>query len=321
MRRHATDEAGALVGPWRLEHASADGGMARIWRATREADGEPAALKRILPHLVGSSEARDLFADEVRITAMLSHPRVVRYLGAGEDHRGPWLALEWVEGLDLHALLASRRAGLPLEAALCVGRDLLEALVAVHGCAGRVLHRDLSLSNVLVGTDGVARLADFGLARSLLHTRASPRGSARGKLGYLPPEVFKGRVHGTRGDLYGAAAVLWEALAGRRLFDHISDRARRVASWMGAPRVPVRDVCPQVPRVLAQVLDRALELDPEARPGTALELLGAYEEALWRAGLTPDREALQVACWSARRRLVAPTVPASGPRAREGLAA
>jgi hypothetical protein len=90
---------------------------------------------------------------------------------------------------------------------------------------------------------------------------------------------------------------------------------------MYAPRLPVREVCPALPRVLARVIDRALELDPEARPATAVELLGALEESVWRAGLTLDREALQVAVWNARRRVGELDAQASGPRTRAGLAA
>jgi len=258
-----------------------------------------------------------MFVDEALTTAALQHPNIVRYLDAGSDAHGPWMCLEWVDGLSAQELHRQRRAPMTPGAVLALAQDLLAALAAAHGPATAVIHRDVSLANVLVGRDGIARLADFGLARSLARPRAHAVGTARGKIGYLAPEVLHGALHGTRADLYATGVVLWELLAGRRLFSGVARRAELPRAYLSSPRPALRTVNPEVPAAFAAVIDRALSLDPADRPPSALAMAQDLDAAAAVADLTASREELSVAVWGAltlaRRTATASIVPAPAP--------
>jgi serine/threonine-protein kinase len=268
-----------------IEHLAGTGGMATVWRATDLRDHTPVAIKRMLDSLRDNAETRAMFDDEVAVTGAIRHPNVISLLGHGADDKGPWIALEWVEGVSGHELLTVRRAPLGLRATLSLALDVLQALAATHGPGVGVIHRDVAPANVLVGIDGTARLADFGLARSIARARVNAPGTAKGKIGYLPPEVLRGSIHGTRGDIYGVGAVLWELLAGRRLF---------------AVLVSAR---PDVPDAIANVIDSALSIDPARRPPNAMAMAERLLTAAAREGVTAAPDELSMAVWGARRAL------------------
>jgi serine/threonine-protein kinase len=326
MAQGTMDHPGRVVdGRYLLLEPAGRGGMAQVWKAQAlRTGGGTVAIKRILPALADDAGVRAMFVDEARITASIVHPNVVRVERAGEDAAGPYLALEWVEGASLRELIA-RSPRLSQGVAVSIARDALRGLAAAHeapgagATRGRVIHRDLSPGNVLVGTTGAAKLADFGLARSLAHPRTTVPGTAKGKLGYLPPEVLAGGPHGVRGDVYGMGVVLWEALAGRRLFREIDDEAARARALLCAPRPPIRAARPEVTREVAAVVDRALALDPARRFGSAAAMADALEEAARASGVlaTPERVAAAVRDRSTAPRPgadVVPTTPSSGKR-------
>ena len=276
--------------------------MAEIHRAEvirGNATGEIVAIKRILPTLAHDPEAHQMFEDEARMTAMFRHANIVRFEDYGRDIAGPYLVLEWVDGGSARELVSSDYLPLEPEAAASIAVDVLRALSLLH--RGRaegariarlpVIHRDVSLSNVLVTRYGDAKLADFGLARSLAHPRTQPAGTARGKLGYLPPEVLAGAPHGVRGDLYGVGCMLWEALTARSMFAEMCtrDRLRALAS---SRRPAIRSVRPDVSLELAAVIDSALAFDAADRPASAeamshamLDALGVSDVARGRVGI------------------------------------
>ncbi len=285
-----------------LERAGA-GAMATVFRGVCARSGRAVALKRVLPALAQSEHARQLFDDECRVHATIEHPRVVPYVSHGHDEDGAYLAMEWVDGTNARTFVSPARR-LTQRAAIVMGLDVLEALAALHrgravrSGAGRavlrgaILHRDVSPANVLVGSDGIARLADFGLARALACARSSPRGTTAGKLGYLPPEVLAGRVHSTRGDLYALGVVLWEVLAGERLFAHVGSPQERARAFVLDPRRPIGRVRPGVAPALAAVIDRALALDPQRRPASAEGMAASLSEALGPGELARGRDDL-----------------------------
>ncbi len=293
------DRPGTLLGQrYRLAFSAGVGAMARVWAATDVTTGERVAVKRILENARDPQDAASRFLDEIRISRTLEHPHVVAGLDHGVDD-GAFLVLEWVEGTDAHALV-TRRERLTPGAAAAVALDPTDALVAVHGHRNGVLHRDITPGNVLLARDGRAFLADFGLARALACPRAQPAHLAAGKLAYLPPEVLRGRVHGVRADLYGLGVTLWELLAGRRLWAHVTEPAARSHAWLFARRPALRD-CADVPKHLATVVDGCLATDPKHRPSNASALRRALDEALVRDRVQPDRAALGEAVWTATR--------------------
>ena len=291
----------SVAGRYVIDQVAGSGGMARVWRADDARGHGRVAIKRILDELKGDAEVRAMFDDEAAITASIAHPNVVSLLDRGVDAEGPWLALEWVDGLNAHEIVATRKAPLGVRAALSLGVDLLHALAATHGPGVGVIHRDVAPSNVLVGLDGVARLADYGLARSIARARVNAAGTAKGKIGYLPPEVLRGSIHGTRGDLYGAGAVLWELLAGRRLFAGVTSKSTLAHAYLYARRPSLESVNPCVPLGVASVIDSALSVDPAKRPPSALAMAERLLVAAEQEGVSPSPGELSVAVWGARR--------------------
>lgn len=296
-------EGERVAGRYLVEHHAGTGGMATVWRATDLRDHTPVAIKRMRDELRVTVEGRAMFADEAAITGSITHPNVVALLDQGADAGGPWMALEWVEGVSGHELVTARRAPLGPRAALALALDLLRALGATHGPGVGVTHRDVAPANVLVGIDGVTRLADFGLARSIARARVNAPGSAKGKIGYLPPEVLRGALHGTRGDIYGVGAVLWELLAGRRLFAGVAQKSALAYAYLHARRPLLVSARPEVPDGVAAVIDSALSLDPARRPPNAQAMAERLEAAAALEGVSPSREELSQAVWTVRRAL------------------
>lgn len=156
----------------------AKGGMGRVELALRR-EGEfrrVYAVKRLHPHLVEDADLRAMFIDEARVAGRIRHANVVSVLDVGEDREGPYLVMDYVEGLALSAIMAHHAASgelLPVQICVRIGAEIARGLQAAHeltddrGNLLDVVHRDVSPSNVLVGFDGGVRLADFGIARAL----------------------------------------------------------------------------------------------------------------------------------------------------------
>jgi len=305
------DDGLCVAGRYRLEAVAGEGGMATVWMATDLVRRKPVAIKRIREGSRDPAEALAMFADEVRVTRGVAHPRMVRYLDDGCDARGPWLALDWIDGPDALTLL--RALGRPLEvpAALALADDLLEALVALHAPPFALVHRDVAPANVLADVHGRAFLADLGIARDLSRPRAKGPGVARGKLGYLAPEVLRGQVHGVRADVYGAALVLWELLAGRRVFAHVPAGDERTWHFVWADRPALRDVVPDIAPRVAAAIDAALAIDPARRTANAAVLRETLHEAARRDDVVASRGALAAAV-----RTVFTSVVVESPRRR-----
>jgi non-specific serine/threonine protein kinase/serine/threonine-protein kinase len=214
--------AGLRLGPWRLEAEIGRGGMGSVFRAVREQAGfrQEAALKLIRESLL-TDDVLARFEQERRILARLRHPGIAAFLDGGTTVEGlPWLAMEYVEGVPLdrfceqHALDLSPR--LELFRAVCVAVE--------YAHRNLVVHRDLKPANILVTTDGVVKLLDFGIAK-LTEPSDDPAGRATATLrpaltpDYASPEQVRGEPVGTATDVYSLGVVLYELLAGVRPYD------------------------------------------------------------------------------------------------------
>lgn len=285
-----------VAGRFRLEAAIDSTERYAVWRAVDLRSGARVAFKRLrAPHASDPALLRR-FADEARFTKMLCSPHVVAWVADGADAQGPWLALEWIDGVDAAQLLARRNTALSVSAGLAVGLDLLAALAAAHGPGVEVIHRGVVPSHVLIGNDGLTRLTGIGLARHAAHARLGARDAASDRAVYAPPEAVHGDVHGPRGDLYAVGAVLWELLSGRRLDAYLPTRTS-----LSHARPPLRRVHSDVPASIADVVDQALSLDPLERPPSASVMAFALRRAAARAGVEPSRDDLSVTVWGAQR--------------------
>jgi serine/threonine-protein kinase len=278
-------------GRFLLVERVAIGGMAEVYAAVDRTDPgrRLCAIKRLLPTLAEDRELVRLFLDEARLTVQLEHPGVVAVHELGRIGAGYYMAMEYVPGRDLRALVAlHRRRGerIPVDVAAHVVARAAEALDHAHrrlgpdGTALRVVHRDVSPGNVLVGFDGIVRVIDFGIASAALRgARAAPgRGGGgpvlRGKFGYMSPELVRGLPVDRRSDVFALGIVLHELLAGERLFAGPSELAvmERVRAAEVRPPSASR---PDLPRALDAVVLRALAREPEDRFAWASELAAA----------------------------------------------
>ncbi|MFW5876031.1 MAG: protein kinase domain-containing protein [Myxococcota bacterium] len=220
-------------GAYTLVDRIAVGGMAEVFRASEpRAAGDPrtVVIKRMLPHIAAHPDARAMFEEEARLGSIIEHRNVVDVLGRGEEHGHPYLALEYVPGVDLWRLgrwlgREDRALGVPL--ALLIVTELLAGLEAVHRARDSddrslgIVHRDVSPSNVLLSVHGDVKLADFGIAQQRFQEsrgEVRPPHTAKGKLGYLSPEQVTGSEVGRASDVFSAAIVAAELLMGEPLF-------------------------------------------------------------------------------------------------------
>src|SRR5919106_4817571 len=199
MRSDETPGSGTVLdGRYRLLRRLGSGGMAVVWVARDERLGRDVAVKVLSDVLAGDADYRRRFVREARVAARLNHPGLVGIHDFSAESERPYLVMELVCGDTLADRIAAERAGeLDLVA---LARELLGALAHIH--AAGVVHRDVKPANVLIGTDGRARLTDFGIARPTDATALTQTGQVIGTLRYMSPEVQRGERATARSDLY-----------------------------------------------------------------------------------------------------------------------
>jgi len=256
---------------------------------------KPIAVKRLHPHLAADPTLRRVLVEEARLVSRISHPNVVAVLDIVEDEGELFLVLEYVHGATVSELVADGRR-LPPPLAVAILKDALTGLHAAHhardasGALLGLVHRDVSPRNVIVTTDGIGKILDFGIAKARARQSSTREGHVRGSLPYMAPEQLGDEPLTARTDVYGAAVVLWEALTGARLFDGETEAAivKRILDHdVRAPST----VVPELPRALDAVVLRGLARDPEQRFASGLEMALALE-----ASLAPARSA-EVGVW------------------------
>ncbi|MCA9623352.1 MAG: serine/threonine protein kinase, partial [Myxococcales bacterium] len=199
--------------------ALAMGGMAQVDVVVKRELGfeRVYAMKRLLPHSRGDETFTQMFLDEARIAGRLRHANVVSVLDVGQDADGPFLVMDYVEGVPLQKLVQHHRDRgelLPLQLVLRIGIQIAEGLHAAHELVDRdgrpmgLVHRDVSPSNVLVGYDGIVRVTDFGIAKAIGQTTKTSTGIIKGKPGYLSPEQLRFETPDRRSDLFSLGVVL-----------------------------------------------------------------------------------------------------------------
>jgi eukaryotic-like serine/threonine-protein kinase len=284
------------VGKYDLLLPIASGGMATVYLARSTGLGgfeRPVALKLTHAHLRDELGYCGDLIEEAKLGVRVRHANVVATVDVGEDPCGVYLVMEYVEGESLSGLLrlsAATGSALPVPIGIRILLDALAGLHAAHeltdesGASLGLVHRDFSPQNILVGTDGVARLTDFGVAKAASRLGHTATGLVKGKLGYMAPEQARGQVTDRRCDVWAAGVVAWETLTGRRLF-----RARNTVATLlelvtrEPPRI--RSLFPEVPRAIDEAVARALTPDPERRCASAADFADALRDACESAQL------------------------------------
>lgn len=278
--------AGVPFGRYTLVRRLARGGMAEIFLALQEGPegfSRRLVIKRILPHLAADKAFLQMFLDEARIVAMLSHPHIVHLYDFGEVEGSYYLAMEYVEGIDLK-MLGDRVGPVPAEHAAKIMSYVCEGLSHAHELVheGRrlgLVHRDVTPSNILISFDGSVKVADFGIAKTYSGDDRTRAGVVKGKFAYLSPEQARGLSLDHRSDQFNIGILLYELLTGTNLFPHDSFQRAMRAIMGGEIESPER-IQSTVPPRLAAIVMRALAPRRDDRYPDTLALRADLESFL-----------------------------------------
>ena len=287
------------IGPWFLGRYEligelARGGMGTVYLARHAGEAgfqRLFAIKALHPHLAEEKEFVDMLHDEARIAARIHHPNVVAVVDLGVQAGLHYVVMEYVEGPSFGTLFKrNRESKCPPELVVAIVIDALEGLHAAHtlrdddGEQQHLVHRDVSPQNILVGTDGVGRITDFGIAKAETRITSTRPGTRKGKLLFMSPEQITGAsVIDRRTDIWAAGVVLWGALTGIPLFKGENDAATM-------HNVLTKDIPPpskegwEPPAVFDEIVLRALERDSAKRFDSAMEMADALRTAAAATG-------------------------------------
>jgi len=288
-----------VFGRYHLFDRIGAGGMAEIFlaRATTELGGvRLCVVKLILSELSGNDKFAEMLTTEAKLAARLNHANVVQVFDLGRHESVLYIAMEYVEGFDLNALLrrcAQSGIPLPVDFALFVVMEALRGLGYAHRLTDDnnaplgIVHRDVSPSNLLISFEGEVKLCDFGIARANDTTDLLSEEGIQGKAGYMSPEHASGGPLDARSDLFAAGIVLWELLAGRKLYRARKDGGQPTlleqARAAAIPDLPSRGLPSE--DFLYDIVKRALQPNPEDRYPSAQAMLRDLEEYVGRSRL------------------------------------
>ena len=291
-----------IIGRYALYGKIASGGMATVHLGRLLGPvgfSRTVAIKRMHPHFTEDPEFVSMFLDEARLAARIRHPNVVPTLDVVATERELFLVMDYVQGetlARLSRLLKAQGKTIPLPIVGAVFSGVLHGLHAAHEAKNErgeplgMVHRDVSPQNVIVGTDGVARVLDFGVAKAAGRVQSTRAGQIKGKIAYMAPEQVRGKPATRQTDVYAVAVVLWEALTGKRLFQDDNDAAlmQRV---LDGDVPPPSSLVAEVPAAFDALVLRGLDREPSRRFATAREMAAAIES------LAPLAIPVQVGEW------------------------
>ncbi len=279
------------------------GGMAVLYLARMRGIGgftRMFAVKRILPHLAADPVFVEMFMEEGRNAARLTHPNVCTVFELGRDRGELFLVMEYLDGVPWEALAAAAprdRAGLALAAGVlaqaCEGLHHAHTCRDVDGTPRPIIHRDVSPQNLFVTTDGTGRVLDFGVSKIATDPRRTRTGVRKGKLPYMAPEQVRGEPLDARADVWAVGVMLWEALTGEPLFDRDTDFLTYQAITEAAvPPVTARVPGASYPAAADRVIARALARDRDQRHASAAELGRDLQQLVVEVGGDASRAAI-----------------------------
>jgi serine/threonine-protein kinase len=278
------------IGKYHLIAELARGGMGIIHLASVQGPGgfhKLLVVKELKPELSHDDAYVSMFLDEARLAARLTHPNIVQTIEVGSERSRHFMVMEFLDGRSLHRIARRFRGeeGFPVGAHL---RVLAEALLGLHyaheltdfdGQPLGIVHRDVSPLNVFVTFDGQTKVLDFGIAKSVDSSLETKTGVLKGRVAYMAPEQAWGQKADRRADVYSAGVMLWEAVAGRRLWPGMNE-VEILARLLRDDPPPLSVVQPDVGEDLEAICERALAKRVEDRYSSAVELLEDLEAHL-----------------------------------------
>lgn len=285
----------ASIGPIRrfgrytLIKKLATGGMAEIWLARQTGVAgfnRFVVIKKILSHLAEEETFRNMFLDEARMSAALTHPNIVQVYDLGEADETYFIAMEFILGENLAAIAwrgVKRQSPLSPTFAARIMADACKALDYAHRLRGpngtplEIVHRDISPQNILVTYEGEVKVVDFGIAKAASKSQHTKTGMLKGKFSYMSPEQCLGHDVDRRSDVFALGIVLYELCTGKRLFKHESELM--ILEMITKRRItPPSEVADNIPPELEQIIMKALEKDVNVRFATSQDLQIALED-------------------------------------------
>jgi serine/threonine-protein kinase len=264
-----------LGGRFEIEKTLGSGGMGIVFKARDHEIGDVVALKMLKPEVAGDQKLVERLKTELRLARKVVHPNVLRLFDFGELDGVPYISMEYVRGIPLRELL-ERSGRLPPAAALRLLRQLASGLAAAH--AEGILHRDIKPENIILDAAGNAKLMDFGLARPVQRIEAgqTQAGWLVGTPHYMAPEQIQGQEAVPASDVYACGVVAYEVFLGKLPFVGDNPMEVLLAHLNQPPREP-KELWPEIPEPLRNLILRCLEKNPAARPASGRELLAELE--------------------------------------------
>ena len=289
-----SDLTGELIdNRYLLKRQIASGGMATIYAGIDTRLDRPVAVKVMHAHLANDEAFVSRFIKEAKATAALSHPNIVSIQDQGWNQGGPpavFLVMELVEGSTLREFL-NENGSLSVEQTIQFITPVLSALSAAHLIG--IIHRDIKPENILISKDGRIKVADFGLARNMTmaQTLTAESSVVLGSVSYLSPEQVQRGIADARSDVYAIGIVLFEMLLGKKPYD--GESPIQIAYRHVNDRIPnVRDLKPEIPEVIAELIFQATAPNPDQRPKDAEQLLTKVRDI--QAKLDPKRRQMSL---------------------------
>ena len=286
-------------GRYQLQERLAVGGMAELYRAILTGPSgfsKPVVIKKIIGDLARRSQFRKMFEHEGRIMAALSHRNLVQVFELGEVDSELFLCMEYVSGCDLAEVLREhrlRKRFMSPALTAWLGREICQGLEFVHNLtdeAGRplaIVHRDVNPHNILLSEHGDVKLADFGIAKSMIREVRTMIGQVKGKLQYLAPEQANAETVGPAADIYAVGLILFEMLTAQRYIQGTGQ-----TDWLENASNPtwrsISAINADVPELLENIVQRALRKEPEKRFGTARAMAQVLSQVIEAANRAPS---------------------------------
>ena len=285
-------------GKYQLLDKIATGGMAELYRAKltgAEGFEKLIAIKKILPHLSGQGELVKAFIDEAKLAALLQHENIVQIYDFGSMEGEYFIAMEYLFGKDLRTITqkaSERNMPLGLEnilyivSRICAGLDYSHNLNDLQGRPLNIIHRDVNPQNIFNTYQGQVKIIDFGIAKAASHNTTTHEGLIKGKLAYMSPEQANGEVIDHRSDIFSLGIILYELLAGKRMFE--GEALQIYPKVREARYKPPEEVIPNVPAKLYDILHNALAKDRADRYQSCRDMLADLEECMYQLDSLPN---------------------------------